>query len=259
VVIFIACGNPDPESGPGQEPPIGITPEGTATPEPPYIPGTVTPAIPSTPVPTPTFDLSTPDPSEPYHVAITSSLVAVEPLPLNYFETDQLFVTGRVVELLPARWTTPDGSRPVNPREVVPDVVTIVTPIVLELDGPPVVSLVPVDLSSGRIVILIHGGHVGGDSVTEDVYWHQYTVGERVFVALTAKQIGNKPGGLVPTEAGPGWWIGGKWTLTDDGQAVSYWGSQPAAALIAAFQEAAQRLPVDPTPVVLTPTSLPSP
>lgn len=47
-----------------------------------------------------------------------------------------LMVIGRVIEELPARWTTSDGLRPADLSIEVPDQFTIITPYVLELNVP---------------------------------------------------------------------------------------------------------------------------
>lgn len=209
----------------------------TATTE--IIRGTVTPAVPTTPEPTEPPVYHTPDPSEPFNYGqhVTMSNIFD---PGSTVEWDQLIVTGSVAAILPARWTTPDGKRPDNPWEVVPEKVTIVTPIVIKLDAPPIQNRTSESLESGRVVALINGGTVGQDSMTVHMPDASYTVGERILLTLStrANSYGICPAGPIMVNGDPGWWIGQKWTISDDGQATSYFGSGPLTEIEARFREA---------------------
>jgi len=63
-----------------------------------------------------------------------------------------------------------------------------------------------------------------------------------VLITLDANPMSFNQPGLVTTDAGPGWWLTMKWTLTDDGQAVSWLGARDAANLEAEFSDAIEHL-----------------
>lgn len=177
-----------------------------------------------------------------FNLGIIPDLVDPEPGVLGYVSVSQLIVTGRVVEALPAQWTTVDGKRPDNPNEVVPQMATIVTPFIIPLDGSPIVNRTSESLASGQIIALINGGIVGDDSVTIHLPWMRLTVGERVLITLDANPTWLNPPGPIMTSDGPGWWFTMKWTLTEDGQAVAYFETRDTADVVAEFREAVEFL-----------------
>lgn len=136
-----------------------------------------------------------------------------------------LFVTGRVVEVLPAQWTTPDGQRPENLREpgVVPQQYRIITPALIELDSAPVVNHYGADLAAGQhVVVAAFGGQVGEDSITTNNSAQRFTVGQRVLLGLSIHPYmqGNVEQ-RYETPAGLAWNVGTKYILTADGRALS--------------------------------------
>lgn len=209
----------------------------TPTPTTEIIRGTVTPAVPSTPAPT---ESPTPDPNEPFNYGEFVTLADLGPSLGAFVDYSLLIVTGSVAAILPARWTTPDGKRPDNPYEVVPEIVTIVTPIVIELDAPPILNRTSESLDSGRVIALIHGGVVGDDSVTIHAPWSNYTIGEMVLLTLSAGagSSGIHTKGTLVVDGSPAWWIAMKWTITEDGQAISYSDTRPLVDIEAQFREA---------------------
>ncbi|HMM42414.1 MAG TPA: hypothetical protein PKA95_10970 [Thermomicrobiales bacterium] len=188
----------------------------------------------------------TPNPSDPFNFGIFPDQVGTGPGALGYVSVSQLIVTGHVVEMLPTRWTTADGTRPANPHEGVPQTTTIVTPFVVSLDGPPLLNRTSESLDTGQVVALINGGIVGDDSLTIHLPWMELAIGERVLITLDANPTWLNPPGPVATSKGPGWWLTMKWTLTDDGQAVSYLETRDATEVEAEFRAAIEFL--DPLP-----------
>lgn len=188
--------------------------------------------------PAPPF--ATPEPSAPWVVGVSASPLPPSP-PNTLPNSFPIIVTGRVVVILPARWTTPDGMRPANPHATAPSKDTIVTPVVIEVDAP-LVNRAPVDLGRGRRLVLINeGGEIGQDRLQTAYPWQQFALNEHVLVAATPRRVGygEGPDTPVPTEAGPGFWTGMKYVLTDAGEAVSYAGIQPAHEVIAAIKTGA--------------------
>ncbi len=232
VVPIIGCGSADAPLDAGR------LASDTPTPTTEIIRGAVTPAVPSPPAPTEPPVYRTPDPSEPFGYG-EHLLMATDTLSLRgVVEWNQLIVTGSVAAILPARWTTPDGKRPDNPWEVVPEKVTIVTPIVIELDAPPILNRTSESLDSGRVIALIHGGVVGEDSVVIQVPWMRFTIGERVLLGLStrANSFGSNPSGAIMVDGSPGWWIEMKWTISDDGLATSYIDSKPLVDVVSGLR-----------------------
>lgn len=197
-----------------------------------------------TATPCPSFQSGRPQqtPAEPFNFGLISDQVAEDPGTLGYVSVSQFVVTGRVEEILPARWSTPDGTRPENPYDVVPQSATIVTPYIIALDSPPILNRTSTNLDNGRIVALMNGGNVRNDSVTIHLPWLNLSVGERVLITLDANPTTYNPPGPIATDAGPGWWLTMKWTLTDDGKAVSWLGTRDAADLVAEFSDAIEFL-----------------
>jgi hypothetical protein len=184
-----------------------------------------------------------------------------------------LVVIGRVVELLPARWTSPDGAPPPDPTHVDQEQVTIVTPVVLEIESPSIWNRDNVDVSSGRIVILAEGGQAGEVYITPPTPWDRYTLGEKALVTVADVALADLIWrgywhNAIPSEYGQGWLPSAKYLLTPDGMAVDYYNqSQPLADVIASIQQAASSpftslIPFPttvPTPPVTPPMETPTP
>jgi len=200
--------------------------------------GTATPASTATPVSFLPIGSATANPAEPSNFGLILDQVDTDPGALSYVSISQFIVTGRVEKILPARWSTPDGICPGNPYDVVPQAATIVTPYVIALDGRPILNRSSLNLDSGRIIALINGGSVGDDSITIQLPWMNLAVGERVLITLDDNPTTYNPPGPVTTDAGPGWWLTMKWTLAEDGQAVSWRDTRDAADLVAEFSDA---------------------
>ncbi len=189
-------------------------------------------------------------------------------IPAAYLVDDaRLVISGHVVEILPAQWTTCDGATPRDPEAVLNDLkATIITPIVIQMDGPPIVNRVslrlPIDIESGVIVIAALGGRVGEVQVDTNSPSERFVAGEHVLVVLVSSDTAGVKQ-LVPTSAGLAWSVSHKYVLTPDGEALSYDGfvSELAADIIDRILEAADQLPqfdvVQPTDPTCTASPIP--
>lgn len=188
------------------------------------------------------------DPSTPLDVIVFAEEVPSPPWPDLLIFGSYLIVTGTVVEILPPEWTTPDGRRPESPSSRTLHQASIVTPIVIAVDNPPIVDRVPAELRHGvydhQIILARPGGSVGPDTISVSYSkWH-FTVGENVLLILADTAGGLAPDGLISTSAGYAWGLNEKYTLTEDGQAVAFKGhplgeiAVDAGELIAALKQA---------------------
>lgn len=171
------------------------------------------------------------------------------PIPATYLVDDaHLVVSGQVVDILPAQWTTDDGAPPEPEAALNNFEATIITPVVIRLDGPPLVNRVsfelPIDVASDTIVLAALGGRVGEVQVDTNSPNEQFEKGEHVLVVLRSFDSAGITQ-LVPTAMGLAWAVSHKYVLTPDDEALSYDGyvSEPAADLINRLVEAAAQLP----------------
>jgi len=239
--VLASCGAADIESASGSVDSTSSSP--TFEPTPTFIVGTMTPAVPSTPVSAPTDVPYTYDEDAPISVVIESDPVAEEDSLEAVLMQSALVVEGIVAEILPARWTTPDGIRPAHAQGTVPETYSIVTPIILRLTGEPIVKLTGEPIGSDYVVLMQAGGFVSDGSVEVNDPSNYFALNQHVVVAINAGHWRYTSGtGNFPTERGPGWWVSHQWTITDDGTATSYWSTRPLVELIAGFREAADSL-----------------
>ncbi len=185
---------------------------------------------------------TTPDPNSQFNY-IANVTYGPPASPKEHVQNFGLFVTGRVVEILPAQWTTPDGQRPENPFEINPEEIQIITPVVIELEGMPLVNRLGADLSSSQeVIVAAYGGQVGEDRFETNDSSQQFEVGERVLLGLTNHPyLQGDVERRFQTPVGLAWNVGTKYILTEDGMAVSpnpNEGIIPAAELIAAIAAA---------------------
>lgn len=152
--------------------------------------------------PTPPPPLPTPKASDPYHMKINGARL---PLPERITKEATVVAIGAVKQILPARWTTPDGKRPANPHA--PPYQTIYRPVVLEvqqyLKGPQ---------PQPQLLLWVLGGTVGQDSVeyqVDDLF--TFREGDRVVVYLVSEgRTLNTSPLLTPRD---------RYTVTKDGRA----------------------------------------
>jgi hypothetical protein len=162
----------------------------------------------------------TPQPGDAYGLQVVADVGPPVPL-AQQFAQYGLFVIGRVVEVLPAQWTTSDGQRPADPFGGNSSGVYIMTPAVVALDGPALLNRDGANLASGRIVVAVFGGEVGRDSVATTDPSQRLLAGEHVLLGLSRHPYMN---GAVEmqfvTPAGLAWNLGLKYVLALDGLAL---------------------------------------
>jgi hypothetical protein len=137
----------------------------------------------------------------------SSGIWGPEVLNVSYLaEKSDTIQIGKVIEILPSKWNTPDGKRP----QILADEI-IYTDAVIEVE-----RYLKNPQSKSKIVVRTLGGTVGSDSMAvEDEA--SFKAGERVFVFLTKDDPFTL--GIQPEHYRVVGWIHGKFRI-EDGQAV---------------------------------------
>jgi hypothetical protein len=215
VAVGSACGTAIPTPAGGQG----------AAPTPTYDPNefNLTPVIPlptkeprSSPAPQPTSN-----PDDGVGVAIQGTY-APPPSPEQFAQWYGLIVSGTVIEVLPPQWSTADGKRPpgVTQRDV-PYPYLILTPVIIKLDGAPLVDRLGADATSGEIVVATFGGQIGKDAFSIDDPSQHLELGQHLLLGLTDEPLVGGGGHVrYSTPAGMTWNVGMAYLLTDDGKAL---------------------------------------
>jgi hypothetical protein len=162
-----------------------------------------------------------------------------------------LVVTGHVTKILPPQWGTPDGKPPADLSSAVADnsYNGIITPVVVTIDGPPIVDRLSATSADRTIVLAQLGGTIGQTSVTFDGT-AIFQPNEQVLVALNRISGPNGTLRLVNTDAGPAWGVAMKYSITADGNAVVNGTPVPETDVIARMKAAGAlpTLQATPTP-----------
>lgn len=134
----------------GDTSPFAPTIEATLSlPTPTYNPGPQT--RPTQPIPT----FPTRDPSAPCILGVNASSPGLQ----VQVPSSQIIILGTITELLPARWSTPDGQRPSNPCGVVqPPFPYIYTPVRVTVE-----QVLKGTITTTEIEVQLLGGTVGQD------------------------------------------------------------------------------------------------
>ncbi len=207
-----------------------------------------TPNLPPGFTPTP---VSPPDANQPFGYMENVTIAPGEtPTPESIVKSWGLVIVGRVVAIRPSEWTTLDKKRPANPFESVPrGENTIITPVVIELEGAPITNRFSNTSPNNQVVVALFGGAVGRDEVkSNDPRYGAFEVGQRVLLGLSDKSYERNAiaGGDAPyqTAAGPAWTVGIRYLLTEDGKAVPanpFGEAQNSADFISSLSSAAQQ------------------
>ncbi|MFN8516378.1 MAG: hypothetical protein U0841_28110 [Chloroflexia bacterium] len=204
-LLLPACGRPDaPTSSPALRPQA-------ASPGTPATPVTATPAsgtpvgspVAATPVvPTPTLWTAQPsllgrgpcpgfgssssaEPSAPYNRSTAFDQDA-SPFAEKVRRFAQLILIGTVRDILPARWTTPDGQRPVNPHSG--QVATIYTPIRVQIE-----QLAKGTYALPDLYFAEFGGRVGQDCESYSGSRAEFRFGQRYLYLVNSYAITQPP------------------------------------------------------------------
>lgn len=151
-------------------------------------------------------------------------------------------VIGTVKDILPARWSTPDGKRPANPFAANSQAF-IFRPIIVNVE-----QYLLGNESTQQIILTAPGGTVGQDSFeypSDDLFTFQS--GERVIVF--GIQRTNLPDGSIRRD------VGERYTLTSDGQAKNSLRTLALSQLLDEVRAALTPTPATTigTPIVATP------
>lgn len=243
--LLAACGQPEPTPGSVGGAGGAVAPTALLVPTPrPGTPGTpgdlptptamptalgtvVLPTAPTEPYPrsgirTPETILtplpySTPRPEDPLRLVVAPARVAN---PSQATARSAVIIIGTVVEIRQARWSTPDGRRPPNPRD--PQSPSIFTPVFLQvaqvLKG---VNVPPL------LAIAIPEGSVGDDSVRYSDGIYSFQIGQQVALFLTPRQ--NMPQQI---DTQPAWSIVERYTVTAEQQATNSYQTLPLPQLL---------------------------
>lgn len=172
------------------------------------------------------FARSTPRPEDPYHLSIDAFIMPgrIE----EQINKASVIVIGRVQQVGPARWTTPDGKRPHNPFAL-DSQATIFRPVVLEVE-----RYLKGEQPAREFVLYALGGVVGQDSVTwtaDDVV--EFVEGARVLVFLSQVRDDSNQLGY-----GQIWVVWDRYTITEDDRAINTYRNEPLNALLIKIAEA---------------------
>jgi hypothetical protein len=143
--------------------------------------------------------------------------LGLAPSPEEIVAYASLIVVGRVVEILPAQWTTHDGTRPDKPWTS--GGYSIITPALVELERVLLVDRLAVDLGADdRVVVAMFGGQVGDDLMATNDPSQHLESGARVLLVLTTRTYSQwSIQRLYPTAYGRAWNISAWYALTDHG------------------------------------------
>jgi len=193
--------------------------------------------IPTKPPPT-VFPTPTPNPSGGVGLHVSADAFAYTP-PETLARVSDLVVTGHVTQILPPQWATPDRKPPADWIAAVEadDYNGIITPVVLTLDGPPVVNHVGFNPTQKTIVVAQLGGTIGQYAVTYSGT-PIFVLGEHVLVVLDRAGGPNSVRRLISTDAGPAWAVAMKYPVTAAGNALVSGTPVPETDVIARMRAA---------------------
>jgi hypothetical protein len=163
-----------------------------------------------------------------------------------------LFAIGEVEAVYGPEWSTSDQSRPSTPWGVsdVPNDTWIHTPILVELDGEPVVlntntgSEMETGLPTIDLVLALRGGEIDNDRYEIiDGQDREFEPGDRVGLVLSVKDEDLEDPELIDTSFGEGWEFMGRYHIDGD-TALIQWGEETGEydleELLEEFRDAAQ-------------------
>lgn len=190
----------------------------TPVPPNPNPPQKLTPAPGQIPTPRPTSR-----PSDPYTVITAGT--GIPDVQLMTKEAT-VVVLGTVRQVLPARWTTPDGRRPANPHDPA-NRESIATPVLVEVE-----QYLKGQQPQRQLIVFAPGGTIGQDRVAVNLNGRDqfaFREGERVVVFLDERLRGS-----ARTSNGSPLWnpLSGYYTVNEDGQATNGFRTVPLQQLL---------------------------
>jgi hypothetical protein len=143
--------------------------------------------------------------------SVTSNIWSDEVLDISFLDKhSESVVIGRVIEILPSRWNTPDGKKPIAKQDV-----SIYTDVIIKVDRNVKGS------TPAKLVVRTFGGQVGDESnFVEDEA--RFELGENVILFLTTEDPfdNSAKSNSVGTHYRITGWKHGKFSITNDNQAV---------------------------------------
>lgn len=223
---------PSIEVTPFIPPPTPLTPLPTITP---LVTPYTDPEFDTTPTAVEASNSSRPThaPSDPKVAVLYAEQVSDIPVSTN---TSDLIVIATVKKVGPARWTTPDGKRPVNPWAS-DNIDYIYTPITIVIQEQ-IVNKARLNAQAGTELHLKgYGGVVGKDSLSwggDDLF--QFIEGDKVLVFLA------RPQGLVHPEIDKAGLLEvyDRFTITKDNEAVNSYHKLPLDQVLSQIQTVIQ-------------------
>lgn len=139
-----------------------------------------------------------------------------------------VIVLGKVMQVLPARWTTPTGARPANPHAPGPPYYTIYRPVVVEVE-----QYLKGERPETSLSIVANGGRIGQDSVDScgDTLF-DFHEGEQVVLLLYESPQAPSMNGTQTLR------VVEHYTITDDGYATRSFERAPLESLLEQIQGA---------------------
>ena len=160
-----------------------------------------TPSVGYTPVPTH-------QPSDPYNIAMYPRRMT----DINFLAPSATtIISGTVIRIDPARWSTLDGLRPLNPWSS-GNTANIITPVLVQ-----VASYLKGSQTGPDVLVMALTGTVGQDSVGWDDNLHTFTTGEQVIIFLNKRGVDPS---LLIDKRSP-WQVIEHYTITSGGSAVN--------------------------------------
>ena len=136
-----------------------------------------------------------------------------------------IIAIGTVKQVMPARWTTPNGQRPPNPHAA-SNRETIFRPVLFDVE-----QYLKGQQPQDRLLIFAYGGQVGQDSVrleNDDTF--EFREGEQAILFLV--NHGRSLNGSLM------WDINAHYTITQDGKATNSYHTLPLQQLLNEIQAA---------------------
>lgn len=122
--------------------------------------------------------MPTPRPDEPFQLIIDGARFPTVP---SATRDSSLIVVAIVRQVLPARWTTPDGGRPANPHDRA-NPRSIYRPVIVDVQ-----QYIKGQESQPMLYIAANGGAIGQDYVRYEGLSYEFQVGEQTILFLAER------------------------------------------------------------------------
>lgn len=180
-----------------------------------------------------------PGPNEPYEVTIHQELI---PDTVLSTRDSDLVIQGIVTKVYPARWTTPDGTRPVNPFAS-DSADFIYTPV--QVDVKTFFKRTLVDKASGSsnlttVMLMANSGTVGQDSARRDDDLNTFKEGDLVVLFLRTLPLLPKAVPVQEFNNLPMWRVMEHYTIDNENNAFNTYRKVPLGVLVDEVEKAVE-------------------